>query len=255
MTDLGWVKLHRSLLEWEWYDDIPTKLVFIHLLLTANYKASKYRGVDVPAGSVVTGRMELAKATGLTENQIRTAITKLKNTSEITSNAYAKFSVISITNWSVYQDDNQQATSKPPASHQQTTTSKEGKKVRREELDIFDGGKDLFDDSKSDFDEFWTSYGKVGPKEPARKKYALARKDATREELLEAVKNYQATMPEWQNPCHASTWLNQKRWRDHLVTKSDPEDAAKARWGEAIDKWQKNGKQGPMPSKHDFWIE
>ena len=37
-TDNGWIKLHRNLLDWEWYSDIKVCRVFLHLLLTANFK-------------------------------------------------------------------------------------------------------------------------------------------------------------------------------------------------------------------------
>jgi hypothetical protein len=33
----GYIKLYRSLLKWEWYDDSNVFRVFMHLLLTANY--------------------------------------------------------------------------------------------------------------------------------------------------------------------------------------------------------------------------
>lgn len=38
----GYIKIHRKMLDWEWYDDIPTKTLFLHLLLTANWKDSKW---------------------------------------------------------------------------------------------------------------------------------------------------------------------------------------------------------------------
>ena len=28
----GWIKLHRSLLEWEWYDDVNTKCLWICII-------------------------------------------------------------------------------------------------------------------------------------------------------------------------------------------------------------------------------
>jgi hypothetical protein len=41
----GYIKLHRKLVDWEWYTDIPTKTLFIHLLLVANHKPNKWRGM------------------------------------------------------------------------------------------------------------------------------------------------------------------------------------------------------------------
>ncbi len=28
----GFIKLHRKIIDWEWYDDINTKTLFIHIL-------------------------------------------------------------------------------------------------------------------------------------------------------------------------------------------------------------------------------
>lgn len=33
----GYIKLYRQIVDWEWYDDIPTSRLFMHLLLKANY--------------------------------------------------------------------------------------------------------------------------------------------------------------------------------------------------------------------------
>jgi len=52
----GFIKIHRKLLEWEWYDDNNVKVLFLHLLLKANYKDKKYRGETLKAGTVLTSR-------------------------------------------------------------------------------------------------------------------------------------------------------------------------------------------------------
>lgn len=131
----GWIKLHRKFLDWEWYDDQNVARLFIHLLLSANHKESKYRGHKILPGSLVSGRIALSEQTGLSQQQVRTALDKLKSTSEITIKITNKFSVISIACWNDYQGDNQQnnqpITNNQPTSNQQVTTSKEGKKVKK----------------------------------------------------------------------------------------------------------------------------
>jgi len=136
--DAGFIKLHRKIMKWEWYTDANTVRLFFHLLLSANYKASRYQGHEVPAGSLVCGRKELAAELGISERNVRTALKHLKSTSEATIKSTSKFSIISMTNWSNYQDNDQQSdqqvTSSRPASDQQVTTSKEGKKERKKEV-------------------------------------------------------------------------------------------------------------------------
>ena len=46
MANAGFIKLYRKMLEWGWYDDGPTKDVFIHLLLIASYE-DKFYGVKL----------------------------------------------------------------------------------------------------------------------------------------------------------------------------------------------------------------
>lgn len=134
MSDAGWVKLYRQLTEWEWYSDIPTKVVYIHLLLKANFSDGRFKGIAVPRGSLVTGRKKLAEETGLTEDMVRTALKHLKDTHEITSKAYSKFSVITLVNYDRFQESPQQVPSKPPASPQQVPSkSPQYKKERMEE--------------------------------------------------------------------------------------------------------------------------
>lgn len=130
----GWIKLYRSTLDWEWYSDPNTSRVFLHLLLTANYEEGRFMGEIIPIGSCVTGRLKLAQTLGLSERCVRTAIKRLEKSQQVTIKSLHKFSVISITNWSEYQQDDQPTTSKRPASDhpndQQVTTLKEGKKER-----------------------------------------------------------------------------------------------------------------------------
>lgn len=136
MANLGWISLHRSMLEWEWYGDINVCRLFTHLLLKANHKDSKWRGVEIKKGSLVTGRIALSEQTGLSERQVRTALNKLKSTSELTIKSTSKYSIISITNWNKHQGIDQhidqQATSKRPASDQQATTNNNENNVNNE---------------------------------------------------------------------------------------------------------------------------
>lgn len=130
----GWIKLHRSLLDWEWYDDVNVKCLYLHCLMRANHKPKKYRGTMIETGQFTTSQEVLAKELHLSIMQIRTAINKLKSTGEITVKANNKFSMISITNWDSYQDDNRpgnkRTTNEQQASNRPVTTNKN---VRRKE--------------------------------------------------------------------------------------------------------------------------
>lgn len=136
--DGGFIKIDRGILDWEWYSDINTTRLFIHLILKANWKDGRFQGQEIKRGSFVTSYLKLAEETELTVNQVRTSLNKLKSTGEITVKSQSKFSVITVKNYCLYQDISQsnhsQITDKPQTNHSQITTIEESKKVRREEI-------------------------------------------------------------------------------------------------------------------------
>ena len=67
----GWIKLHRQILEWEWFSDINTFRLFLYIILKANHKEKKYRGMDLKVGTIITSRDILAIETGLSVRQAK----------------------------------------------------------------------------------------------------------------------------------------------------------------------------------------
>lgn len=100
-----WIKLNRNMLEWRWYKDQNTKALFIHLLIKASIKNQDYRDVSVRRGELVTSLATLAEETGMSIQNVRTALGHLKSTQEVTVKKVGKISVISIPEYSRYQDD------------------------------------------------------------------------------------------------------------------------------------------------------
>ncbi len=136
---LGWIKLHRQLLEWEWYEDINTTRLFVHLLLIANHKDKNWRGILIKKSEKLTSQIKLADETKLTRQQVRTSLNKLKSTNDITIKTTAQHTVISIINWDLYQEkpneqptDNQRITNEQPTDNQRITTNKNVKNVNNE---------------------------------------------------------------------------------------------------------------------------
>jgi hypothetical protein len=123
----GWISIHRQVKEWEWYGDSKIVHLFLHCLMSANHKPKKWKGIQIEAGQFITSRDKLSAELPLSVQQVRTALDKLKSTGEITIKTTTKYSMISITNWSKYQESNQpisqQVTSKQPSNNQQVTTN------------------------------------------------------------------------------------------------------------------------------------
>ena len=121
----GWIKLHRRLLAWEWFSDTNTLSVFMYLLLSANHRAGKWRGVDIQRGQHITSTETIAVNTGLSRQKVRTALNKLKSTGEITIQATSKYSLITLVKWDVYQHDIEECNQQDNQQSNQDITSKQ----------------------------------------------------------------------------------------------------------------------------------
>lgn len=131
----GFIVINRKILKWEWYQDTNTLRLFIHLLLMANWEDKKWNGMVIKRGEFITSRKHLAKDTGLSEQQVRTALNKLISTNEITKATTNKYTLITINNYKKYQNytppNNQQITTKQPTNNQQITTTKQYKQTNK----------------------------------------------------------------------------------------------------------------------------
>ena len=150
MQDNTYIKLFRKLLTWEWYGDTNTTRVFLHILLNANYRPRNYKGHSVPAGACVFGRKSWAKALGLSERQVRTALNHLKSTNEVATETTNKFTIIKVVKWEFWQIYEGETTTKTttncankrPTTDQQPTTPKESKNVRKKDYYYSEPKKD-----------------------------------------------------------------------------------------------------------------
>lgn len=137
----GWIKIHRKLQDWGWYSDSHMVHLFIHLLLEANHEDRVWKGQIIKRGQLIFGRKAVSETLGISEQTLRTCMTRLKSTNEITSKSTNRFSLITIVNYENYQclDDlpTNKSTSKStynqPATNQQLTTPKELKNVKNKE--------------------------------------------------------------------------------------------------------------------------
>ena len=103
MLEGGFILLHRSILRWEWYGDLNTARLFIHLLLTVNYEPQRWQGIAVERGQRVASLAKLADETGLTVKQVRTALEHLKRTGEVTHKATSKYGLFTVNHYDRYQ--------------------------------------------------------------------------------------------------------------------------------------------------------
>ncbi len=103
MNESGYIKLHRSLLDWEWHDEPSMMTVFIHCLLMANWTEGKYHGEVIERGSFATSYEHLAQVTGLARSTIYKIVHRLSETGEIEVIRKQSYTIIRVRNYAVFQ--------------------------------------------------------------------------------------------------------------------------------------------------------
>lgn len=128
----GWIKLHRQIIDSEWFTDVNTNHLFMYCILKANHKGNKWRGIDIKRGTFITSLDTLSTETGLSVMQVRTSLKKLEMSKNITNKSSTKNRLISIVNYEKFQDDNKLITNKQQAGNKLVTTNKNDKKEKNE---------------------------------------------------------------------------------------------------------------------------
>ena len=196
MLESGYIKLYRSLLSWEWYTDHCTKEVFLHLLLTANYEPVKWRGHLIDRGQRVVSLAKLSEEINLSVRSVRTALNHLKATGEVTSERLPECSIITIKNYSLYQEAAQETTNerqtsdKPPTNDRHIWKKEKESKKEEEYPPISPQGGTPYEEYRKVFVEYCPSLPAPNPSSAwtAARKKSLKAKRVTVEEFRDVCK-------------------------------------------------------------------
>lgn len=130
----GWVKIHRKLLKSPLAKNADAMHLWIHLLLTTNHADGQFilgsRVINIPRGSLMTGRLSLSKTTGLNQSKVQRLLVLFQEMGFIEQQTYSRYRMISITNWEQHQTREQPANSRRTAGEQQANTNKNVKNVK-----------------------------------------------------------------------------------------------------------------------------
>jgi hypothetical protein len=213
----GFIKVYRSLVDWEWYGDINTTRLFLHLLMTVNYEEGKWQGKEIKRGQRVTSVEKLALETKLSPRKIRTSLSKLKTTGELTIKTTNKYTLITVENYGLYQARDEQSDKQNDKQHgKQMTTKKEEKEI-----------KNIY---TAEFDSFYLQYPRSEEKQRTFKNWGAAIKDCTAEELIQAAQNYKEAVKNRDKEymkASANFLGKDKIYKDYLFK---PKDEEKIRW-------------------------
>ena len=209
--DRGYVKLWRKSIDSGLLQNANLWVFWCWCLMKATHKPKKVmvgmQMVELEPGQFVFGRKAAAKELKVGERTIRTCVQKLATLQNLTIKSTNKFSIISITNWGIYQQEenktdhqsDQQATSKRPASdHKQECKTQ----------------KNIY---TPNFESFWSSYPKKAGKGEAFKAYKNIKDPRpSLKEIIQSVELHQKT-EQWQDRRYIpnpATWINQRRRED-----------------------------------------
>jgi len=211
MNDLGRISLHRKILAWEWYSDINTCRLFIHMLLKANWKEGNFRGITVPRGSFVSSVSKLAEETKLTNDEVRTAISHLIKTNEITKQSTNKYTVFTVVSYDLYQNSPKQEQERDTGNAQAIPklfpTIEERNKGNKE----INKNTMCKADALALFEELWEIY----PVKKGKGQVSITAKQRLLkvgyEEIARAIDRYKADLEKdssWRKPQNGSTFFN-----------------------------------------------
>jgi len=165
----GWIKLHRTLKDWEYYEDHNATRLLIHLLVSVNYEDKKWKDTIVKSGTLVTSWQNLAHETGLTLKQIRLAMSKLERAGEtvrsVAGKGAGKWQVVTLVKWDKLQgfDDEVgqiKGQEKGRTREGKRTPTKEvkNKEVKNKEINTNPTNVELVFDTRFDFSGFNDSF-------------------------------------------------------------------------------------------------
>lgn len=198
--DKGWVKLHRKFIEWEWYDDINTKVLFIHCLLKANHKDKKWRGNLIKRGSFITSLNNLSIETGLSLQNVRTSLAKLESTGEVNKQSTSLNTCVTLTNYDDYQSTNTELTNDQQTTNKRLTTTKNEKNIKN-------------DKEEYAFSDFWNLYDKKRDRKKCESKWKNI-PSSEKEKIMEFIPIYKESEPDEQFRKYPYTFLNSEIWND-----------------------------------------
>ena len=125
MKDYGFIMLDRSIMNFRWFKDMKTGWLFIHLLLMANFTQAQFKSIDVKRGQLVTSLHNLMQQSGLSYQEVRTALSHLKSTKDITVESTPKYTIITVENYENFACATNTLTINQQSSNKQLTNKQQ----------------------------------------------------------------------------------------------------------------------------------
>ena len=134
--DKGWIKIHRKILDWEWFDKAEMVKLLIMFVCKANIEDKEWQGMVVRRGQFITSLDKLSAESGFSKQKIRTCLKRFENTKEITIKSTNKYTIVTICNYESYQisEDSNQHAEQHSNNIQTTNQQQQLKNIRNKEI-------------------------------------------------------------------------------------------------------------------------
>lgn len=97
-----WIRLPRSIFDWDWFDKPEILSLFLYLLNNAKEKEVKHDGIVEQRGQFLTSLGKLSAIIGAGKQVVRTCLSKLVKMQLIEVNTERLYSIITICNYDDY---------------------------------------------------------------------------------------------------------------------------------------------------------
>ena len=154
MSQPGWIKIHRALMD-HWSSSEPEALaVWVRMLCEANYeeKTTLVYGqlVTVKRGQLIFGLEKFSARSGVSVKKLRRIVDMLVSDGMLGRQVMQRFSMLTITCYDKYQDMGKQEASRGQAEGNRRATPKEGNNSRSEEPSLSAEADECAEDGKGE---------------------------------------------------------------------------------------------------------
>lgn len=134
----GWVKLHRKLIKSEVFENEKLLKVFVWCMIKATRHSKEQvvgaNRINLLPGQFVTGRRKAAMELGMKESTANNYLKRLEAMQMIHLNCNSRFTIVTIENYSFYQDDSKKVDRKLTEDEQKVDTNKKVKKEKNNNI-------------------------------------------------------------------------------------------------------------------------
>lgn len=134
----GWVKLHRKLIKSDVFENEKLLKVFVWCLIKATRHSKEQvvgaNRINLLPGQFVTGRRKAAMELGMKESTANNYLKRLEAMQMIHLNCNNKFTVVTVDNYSLYQQDSKKVDKNLTENEQKVDTNKKVKKEKNNNI-------------------------------------------------------------------------------------------------------------------------